>query len=49
MARAKRKSSILEAMHETALGLYNAGLISQRRMQEFDVLCQRASTKSRYR
>ena len=33
------KSRILSEMHETALGLYGAGLISKRRMGEFDALC----------
>jgi putative transcriptional regulator len=35
----KRKSRILEEMHETARGLHGAGLISKRRMGEFDALC----------
>jgi len=34
-----RKSRILDEMHETALGLHGAGLISKRRMAEFDILC----------
>ena len=35
----KRKSRILEEVHETALGLHDAGLISKRRMGEFEALC----------
>ena len=35
----KRKSRIPSEVHETAKGLNNAGLISKRRMAEFDVLC----------
>lgn len=34
-----RKSRILSEMHETATGLHEAGLISKRRMNEFDALC----------
>lgn len=37
-----RKSRILDEMHETALGLRNAGLIDKRRMSEFDALCHLA-------
>lgn len=40
MATTKRKSRILDEMHETASGLHNAGLISKRRMSEFDALCR---------
>lgn len=36
---AKRKRRILEEVHETARGLKNAGIISKRRMAEFDALC----------
>lgn len=39
MATKKRKSRILEEMHETALGLHEVGLIDKRRMREFDALC----------
>lgn len=39
MATTKRKSRILDEMHETARGLHSAGLISKRRMGEFDALC----------
>jgi putative transcriptional regulator len=35
-----RKSRILDEMHETARGLHGAGLISKRRMGEFDALCR---------
>jgi putative transcriptional regulator len=38
MATTKRKSRIIEEMHETARGLHKAGLISKRRMHEFDAL-----------
>jgi len=34
-----KKSKILEAVHETALGLHKAGAMSQVTMREFDVLC----------
>jgi putative transcriptional regulator len=34
-----KKSKILEAVHETALGLHKAGVMSQVTMREFDVLC----------
>ena len=40
MTTNQRKSRILNEMHETALGLHSAGLISKRRMGEFDALCQ---------
>ena len=33
-----RKSRILAEVHETAAGLYQAGLISKRRMHEYDAL-----------
>ena len=39
MTTTKRKSRILDEMHETARGLHSAGLISKRRMGEFDALC----------
>jgi putative transcriptional regulator len=39
MATTKRKSRILGEMHETARGLHGAGLISRRRMGEFEALC----------
>ena len=39
MATAKLKSRILDEMHETARGLHCAGVISKRRMGEFDALC----------
>ncbi len=38
MATTKRKSRILEEMHETARGLHTVGLIDKRRMREFDAL-----------
>jgi len=39
MTAEKRKSRILNEMHETARGLHSAGLISKRRMGEFEALC----------
>ena len=39
MATTKRNSRILDEMHETARGLHSAGLISKRRMGEFETLC----------
>lgn len=39
MPTTKRKSQIIQEMHETARGLDQAGLISKRRMREFDALC----------
>lgn len=35
----KRKSKILEAVHETAKGLHAAGAIDQVTMRQFDQLC----------
>ena len=40
LAMLKRKSRILDEMHQTATGLHGAGLISKRRMGEFDALCR---------
>jgi len=34
-----KKSRILEAVHETALGLYEAGVMDQITMREFDIMC----------
>ncbi len=39
MTTTQPKSRILQEMHETARGLHGAGLISKRRMGEFDALC----------
>lgn len=39
MATNRRKSRILDEMHETTRGLHRVGLISKRRMGEFDALC----------
>ncbi|MEH2286216.1 helix-turn-helix domain-containing protein [Nostoc sp.] len=36
---AKKKSAILEAVHETATGLHKAGLMDQTTLREFDSLC----------
>ena len=33
------RSSFMAAMHETAEGLYKAGLVPKRTMREFDELC----------
>lgn len=38
MTTTKRKSRILDEMHETARGLHKTGLISKRRMAEYDAL-----------
>jgi putative transcriptional regulator len=38
MTIAKRKSRILDELHETMSGLHEAGLINPRRMAEFDAL-----------
>lgn len=35
----KRKSRILQEVHEMASDLYHVGLIDKRRMREFDALC----------
>ena len=35
----KTKSSILDAVHETAKGLHKAGVMDQMTMREFDRLC----------
>ena len=39
MATKTFKSRLMAEIHETAAGLHSAGLISKRRMQEFDALC----------
>ena len=39
MATKKTRSRALEEMHETARGLHKAGVITKRRMQEYDALC----------
>jgi putative transcriptional regulator len=35
----KRKSAILEAVHETVKGLHRAGVMDQVTLREFDLLC----------
>lgn len=35
----KQKSDILDAVHESAQDLYEAGLIDKKRMDRFDLLC----------
>lgn len=37
--KTKAKSSILEAVHETASDLHRLGFIDQRKMRKFDLLC----------
>lgn len=39
MTTTKKRSRILAEMQETAHGLHRAGLISKRRMGEFEALC----------
>ena len=39
MTQAKRSSRLLGEVHEMARGLHRAGVISKRRMGEFDALC----------
>ena len=34
-----KKSRILETVHETAQGLYEAGVMDQVTMREFDLMC----------
>ncbi len=38
-AKTKGSSRILDAVHETARDLHNAGFIDKRRMREYDALC----------
>jgi putative transcriptional regulator len=35
----KKKSDILEAVHETAAGLHRLGFIDKRKMRRYDALC----------
>jgi putative transcriptional regulator len=42
MATKQRKSRILDEVHQTARGMHGAGLISKRRMAEYDSLCNLA-------
>lgn len=39
MTTTKRKSRILQEVHEMASDLHDIGLIDKRRMREFDALC----------
>jgi putative transcriptional regulator len=39
MKKRKTRSAILDAVHETAKGLYDAGVMDQVTMREFDSLC----------
>jgi putative transcriptional regulator len=41
VSQPKPQSRILEAVHETAAGLYRLGLIDSRRMQHYETLCQK--------
>lgn len=36
----KRMKSILETVYETALGLYEAGLMNEKKLQEFREICK---------
>ena len=52
MAKTRKESRILRAVHATAADLHEAGFIDKRRMQEFDALCLpeiRAYSKSKIR
>ncbi len=42
--RAKAKSRIMEAVHETACDLNRLGFINKRKMHEFDALCLASET-----
>ena len=37
--KAKAKSKIMEAVHETAVDLHRLGFIDQRKMRKYDALC----------
>ena len=39
MMKKKPSSPILDAVHETAKGLHNAGAMSEMTMREFDAMC----------
>nr|WP_023593929.1 helix-turn-helix domain-containing protein [Pandoraea pnomenusa] len=39
MAKAKGKSALLGAVHETATDLHRLGFIDKRKMQKYEVLC----------
>ena len=39
MVKSTGKSRILNEVHETASDMLNVGLISKRRMQDYDALC----------
>lgn len=40
MSKTRQKNRMVAEIHETARGLHGAGLISKRRMGEFEALCQ---------
>jgi len=44
-SKAKAKSRILEAVHETARDLHRLGFIDKRKMRKFDVLCHEPITQ----
>jgi putative transcriptional regulator len=44
----KKKSAILEAVHETATGLHAAGVMDRVTLREFDRLCLPPTAKSPY-
>jgi putative transcriptional regulator len=37
--KTKKTSQILDAVHETARDLHEAGFVSKRRMKDYDALC----------
>jgi putative transcriptional regulator len=43
----KTKSAILEAVHDTARGLYQAGAMDQPTLHEFDRLCRTRPSATR--
>ena len=40
MGKTSQKNRVFAEIHETVRGLHGAGLISKRRMSEFEALCQ---------
>ena len=47
VATNKRNSRILEEIRDTARGLHGAGLVSKRRMGEFEALCRGETREKR--
>lgn len=39
MTTRRKKSRILEAIHETTAGLHEIGLIDKRKMEKYNILC----------